>query len=371
MKVRLWHAICAAFLFGASPLGLVSCSSSQQQQGEDQVVENEEGEAQEGQEGYENNANQNDYGDGENAEGEQGYADQGQQDSQQEQQNELQEIIDGMNQQQSPGEGNGYANGVESGGQGYGEDSLGNQAYGDGEQGYADGSGLQQDPGLAEAQQVADGDQLVGTATQQQQAAVGLAAAPGLPELGSKMSYVVSRGDTLATIATKIYGDMEKWREIAEFTGMANPNMIYPGDVVYYQLTDQTMAFASAYEQVSRSEVVVQPGDTLSTISANVMGSSQDWKMIWRQNDNIDNPDVLTVGQTIYYVSPGVLTTAVSHAKSQIAKIQLQQATELARVEEVESISVSTTGSELVNSALNEFEADFASMESAGLTTVI
>ena len=79
------------------------------------------------------------------------------------------------------------------------------------------------------------------------QAVVGTQAAPGLPELGSKMSYIVQKGDSLVKIAT-IYGNPTKWTEIANFTGLANPKLIYPGDVVYYQLTDQTLAFASAYE---------------------------------------------------------------------------------------------------------------------------
>ena len=80
------------------------------------------------------------------------------------------------------------------------------------------------------------------------EAVVGTQAAPGLPELGSKMSYIVQKGDSLVKIATRIYGNPTKWTEIANFTGLANPKLIYPGDVVYYQLTDQTLAFASAYE---------------------------------------------------------------------------------------------------------------------------
>ncbi len=133
------------------------------------------------------------------------------------------------------------------------------------------------------------------------------------------MPYVVMRGDTLASIATKVYGDFEKWREISEFTGMADANRIYPGDIIYYQLTEQTMAFASAYESVQRSEVTVAAGDTLSTIASRVLGNSQDWKMIWRQNDNIDNPDKLVVGQTLYYLDPGMLSAAVSQAVKSFA----------------------------------------------------
>ncbi|NRA65748.1 MAG: LysM peptidoglycan-binding domain-containing protein [Pseudobacteriovorax sp.] len=133
---------------------------------------------------------------------------------------------------------------------------------------------------------------------------VGTPLAPGLPEMGSKMSYMVQKGDTLAKIATKVYGEPSKWTEIAEFTGIANPRLIYPGDVVYYQLTEQTSAFASAYESTARSEITVAEGDTLSTIAGRVLGNSANWKLIWRLNDNIANPDRLVAGSVIYYIAP-------------------------------------------------------------------
>ena len=42
------------------------------------------------------------------------------------------------------------------------------------------------------------------------QVVVGTQAAPGLPELGSKMSYIVQKGDSLVKIATRIYGKSNK-----------------------------------------------------------------------------------------------------------------------------------------------------------------
>ena len=128
-------------------------------------------------------------------------------------------------------------------------------------------------------------------------------AGEGLPEAGSKMSYVVQRGETLSTIAQNIYGNRDMWREMATLTGMENPNRIYPGDVVYYQLNDSTMAFATAYENVGKEEVTVQSGDTLASIARNIYGDEGQWKSIWRQNDQIDNPDRLEVGQVIYFVN--------------------------------------------------------------------
>lgn len=157
---------------------------------------------------------------------------------------------------------------------------------------------------------------------------VGTPLAPGLPELGSKMSYVVQPGDTLVAIAQRIYGDGNQWTEIANFTGLANPRLIYPGDVVYYQLTQQTKAFASGYESVQRTEIQVQQGDTLSRIAGRVLGDPSKWKMIWRQNDNIDNPDQLTAGTTIFYVEPGILSSALEIFKNHFQDVDQTKVTQ-------------------------------------------
>lgn len=330
MKIRLWHRLGVAFLLAFSASSLTNCSDDQQVQ--EAIEQGEQGQ------GYEEGEG-NYAGEGGDYEGEGNYGAAGDEvaaavPDQGGQQDELQEIIDGMNSQPIEGEQLTQVAPIEE-------------------------PPLNANP-VPEA-----------TPELQQQAAVGMAAAPGLPELGSKMSYVIKRGDTLASVATKIYGDMEKWREIAEFTGMANPNMIYPGDVIYYQLTDQTMAFAAAYESVKRSQVVVQPGDTLSTISSRVLGRSNDWKMIWRQNDNIDNPDRLVVGQTLYYVDPGMLMSALDKSgaeqlKSTVAIVSQPQPTIDSQVQPDDVAAES----ELVNSSEDEFRSDFASLETVGYSVI-
>lgn len=129
------------------------------------------------------------------------------------------------------------------------------------------------------------------------------AGSAGLPEIGSKMSYIVQQGDTLGSIASLIYGSQDKWQEIQMLTGFENPNLIYPGDVVYYQLTAETQAFAAAYENTTKGEVTVSHGDTLSSLAQSIYGDYGQWKALWRANDSIDDPDRLIVGQTVYYVN--------------------------------------------------------------------
>jgi len=148
-------------------------------------------------------------------------------------------------------------------------------------------------------------------------------AAPGLPQMNSKLAYVVEAGDTLGKIATKIYGDQKRWRDIANLSNMSNPNHIYPGDVVYYTLEESSRNFASAYESIKRAKEIVREGDTLAAISMRVYGTSKAWRHIWRQNDNIDNPDELTAGMSVYYVEKGAFSVALSKVKSiEFAKVQ-------------------------------------------------
>lgn len=143
-----------------------------------------------------------------------------------------------------------------------------------------------------------------------------VAAGPALPEQGSKMPYVVRVGESLSAIAKTIYGNSEKWSEMAELSSIKNPNMVRPGDVVYYQLGQETLAFATAYEGATRTEVTVQSGDTLAGIAKKVYGNEGDWKYVWRQNANIQDPDKLEVGMTISYLTPASLGAALEFAKT-------------------------------------------------------
>jgi nucleoid-associated protein YgaU len=138
----------------------------------------------------------------------------------------------------------------------------------------------------------------------------------GLPEMGAKMAYVVQQGDTLSKIAARVYGDMKRWRELADLTGVANPSRIYPGDVIYYALDESSKSFAQTYESLRRGVTTVQAGETLATISKRVYGKHRNWKSIWRQNDVIDDPHNLTPGTTIYYVTQDQLSAALKKSDS-------------------------------------------------------
>ena len=149
----------------------------------------------------------------------------------------------------------------------------------------------------------------------------GTPASAGLPEIGSKMAYIVEKGDTLAKISQKIFGSTGHWQEMATLSGLTNPKRIYPGDVVYYTLDDSAVAFAKAYDAVQRAEEQVKPGDTLASISKRVYGESSGWRSIWRHNDNIENPDVVQSGSTVFYVPKGAVQAAMLKVKVENVKI--------------------------------------------------
>lgn len=130
----------------------------------------------------------------------------------------------------------------------------------------------------------------------------GEASMPGaVPEMGTKVAYYVSTGDTLGLIAQKIFGSKAKWKELAQDNNISNPNRIFAGDVIYYSVTEQSKAFAESYEGAARKTITVAAGDTLSGISAKIYGSQGEWRKLWKENGHIKNPDVIKVGSVLTY----------------------------------------------------------------------
>lgn len=60
-------------------------------------------------------------------------------------------------------------------------------------------------------------------------AAAAAAAAPAPSAAPAHQTYVVVRGDTLSAIAKRFYGKASEYPRIAEANGIANPDLIHPG----------------------------------------------------------------------------------------------------------------------------------------------
>jgi hypothetical protein len=62
-------------------------------------------------------------------------------------------------------------------------------------------------------------------------------------------SYLIKKGDTLAGIADDVYGKKQKYKKLQSYNKrlIKNPNRIFAGFTIFYDITDQEMAEAEAH----------------------------------------------------------------------------------------------------------------------------
>ena len=141
---------------------------------------------------------------------------------------------------------------------------------------------------------------------------------PVLPQ--SYSWYTIQRGESLAKIARRKYGDEKLWRKLALFNQdrIPNPDVVPAGVTIRLPskeelLGNQTMVAAtsdnnnssitpdSAKQQTGDyKKYTVKKGDVLSEIALQHMGSSKKWRTIYEANkDVIKNPDNVPAGTTI------------------------------------------------------------------------
>lgn len=119
---------------------------------------------------------------------------------------------------------------------------------------------------------------------------------------GNQRLYIVQRGDTLSSIARKIYGDAALWNELAATNGISNANAIYPGDPIKFASNAYSKDFEATYDNIAKNTVTVQRGDTLSSISKQIFGDSGEWKVLYTMNKSeIADPNTIAPNQVLYY----------------------------------------------------------------------
>jgi nucleoid-associated protein YgaU len=117
-----------------------------------------------------------------------------------------------------------------------------------------------------------------------------------------EIDYLVAPGDSVSEIATRIYGSSREWQTIARANGLQAPYVIYPGDVLNIKVLGTASAFAQAYKSAPETQITVQRGDTLSSISQRLLGTGNAWKYIWKINESeVPNPNQLRPGQVIRF----------------------------------------------------------------------
>ena len=127
---------------------------------------------------------------------------------------------------------------------------------------------------------------------------------PEIKQIGSsEKQYTVQKNETLMLIAFKLYGNYERWKELASHNrGLLNGSTnIAHGMVLKY--------FAPAEEFVWNPEglpYLIKTGDTLGGISKQVYTTERKWKLIWENNRPlIKDPNKIYAGFTIHYLENG------------------------------------------------------------------
>ena len=126
---------------------------------------------------------------------------------------------------------------------------------------------------------------------------------------GDFFSYVVKNGESLSMIARSVYGSTESWQQLANANSsfLANPNLIYPGDVLKVPLINESaQAFSTTQsEQLGETRevsITVSEGDTLSSLAKQHLGDGNQWRTIYTQvSDSISNPDHIMPGQNLTF----------------------------------------------------------------------
>lgn len=110
--------------------------------------------------------------------------------------------------------------------------------------------------------------------------------------------YTVQRNETLMLIAFKLFGDYEKWRDLARW----NSNQLNGSTNISVGM--QLKYMRSGPEFVWNPEgnpYLIKRGETLGIISDNVYQTPRYWRDIWQNNKPlIKDPNVIFAGFTIY-----------------------------------------------------------------------
>jgi nucleoid-associated protein YgaU len=120
---------------------------------------------------------------------------------------------------------------------------------------------------------------------------------------GEMKTYTVKKNETLMLIAFKLYGDYERWKELATHnrTSLKGNTNLAAGMKLQY--------LAPAEEFVWNPQGIpylIRTGDTLGGISKQVYTTEKKWKLIWDNNRPlIKNPNRIFAGFTIHYLENG------------------------------------------------------------------
>ena len=115
---------------------------------------------------------------------------------------------------------------------------------------------------------------------------------------GEMRTYKVRRGDTLMKIAFKLYGDIDRWKDLKNWNqaSIKRVSKLEPGTELTY--SDEGEFVVEKHDH----SYLIKSGDTLGGIAKNVYGKTNKWKKLQKYNARlIKNPNRIFAGFTLYY----------------------------------------------------------------------
>lgn len=115
------------------------------------------------------------------------------------------------------------------------------------------------------------------------------------------IEHIVKRGETFESLAEFYYRDPALWTVLARENPFTSADRLTPGAVIRVPLGDAIKPEPDKPPLIPRdSEYVVRAGDSLSTISQTVYGTSRHVNAIFRANRHqLSSPNAIRVGQIL------------------------------------------------------------------------
>ncbi len=117
-------------------------------------------------------------------------------------------------------------------------------------------------------------------------------------------TYVVAAGDSLWTIAEKVYGSGYNWVDLTKANKLSDPSLIYAGtkltipDVPKIVVQNSENSMSNSPPSITSSTYTIQEEDYLWDISIRAFGDGYKWPEIVRIN-SIPNPDLIYAGSVL------------------------------------------------------------------------
>lgn len=145
--------------------------------------------------------------------------------------------------------------------------------------------------------------------------------------------YVGRKGDTLKAVSQKIYG-ADKSKDLRKLNSFLKRG-VRVGDKIYYNSpmrpTDATRML-TFYEDmgIAPAVYIARGGESIRTISKNLLGHKDSWKEIWSTNMAVESKDVIPEGTELrYWTNEAVaaaMTPATAAAPSDMAMAEMPPA---------------------------------------------